>query len=163
MKKRGIGVLITSLLLLVSVQVSQAEELNVQVRTGKLRARPSFLGKIIATVSYGDMVTVLREQGEWVLARRPGGKQGWIHISALTDDEIELSAGNRNVETVASSDELALAGKGFNSDVEAEFKTRNKDIDFTWVDWMEKIIVSPEQMEGFLKVGKVTPPRGGTL
>ena len=161
MKKRGIGVLITSLLLL--VPVSQAEELNVQVRTGKLRARPSFLGKIIATVSYGDPVTVLREQGEWVLARRPGGKQGWIHISALTDDEIELSAGNRNVETAASSDELALAGKGFNSDVEAEFKTRNKDIDFTWVDWMEKIIISPEQMEGFLKVGKVTPPRGGTL
>jgi ribosomal protein L1 len=109
------------------------------------------------------MVTVLREQGEWVLARRPGGKQGWIHISALTDDEIELSAGNRNVEAVASSDELALAGKGFNSDVEAEFKTRNKEIDFTWVDWMEKIIISPEQMEGFLKVGKVMPPRGGGI
>lgn len=155
--------LMVFIFLTVLVSVSRAEELNVQVRTGKLRSRPSFLGKIVATVSYGDAVTVLQEQNEWVEVRRPEGKKGWIHISALTDDEIELSSGDSNAETAASSDELALAGKGFNSDVEAEFKTRNEDIDFTWVDWMEKIIISPEQMEGFLKMGKVNPPRGGGI
>lgn len=147
----------------VLISVTHADELNVQVRTGKLRARPSFLGKIITTVSYGDTVNILQDQGDWVLARRLGGKQGWIHISALTDDEIELSSGESNAETAASSEELALAGKGFNSDVEAEYKTRNDDIDFTWVDWMEKIIISPEQMEGFLKMGKVNSPRGGGI
>jgi len=156
-------ILIMLFIFSVLISVSRADELNVQVRTGKLRERPSFLGKIVTTVSYGDTVNIIREQDEWVLARRPDGKQGWIHISALTDDEIELSSGESNAETVASSDELALAGKGFNSDVEAEFKTRNEDIDFTWVDWMEKIIISPEQMEGFLKMGKVNPPPGGGI
>jgi len=145
----------------VLVSVSSADELNVQVKSGKVRARPSFLGKIVATLSYGDKVTVIREEGEWVLAKHAGSAQGWIHISALTDDFIELSSGNANAETAASSDELALAGKGFNSDVESEFKTRNEDIDFTWIDLMEKIIISPEQMEGFLKMGGILVPGGG--
>ncbi len=160
MKTKGIRLLLFCFLLAGGAGMSRADVLNVQVRSGSLRAKPSFLGKIIGSVSYGDRVTVIQEQGEWVLGRKGSGPQGWIHISALTDDDIELSAGGGNVETAASGDELALAGKGFNSDVEAEFKTRNSDIDFTWVDRMEKIIISPEQMEGFLKVGQVTPPGG---
>jgi len=159
MKRILIGLFVFCLL----VSVSMADELNVQVKSGKVRARPSFLGKIVATLSYGDKVTVIREDGEWVLAKHAGSPQGWIHISALTDDFIELSSGSADAETVASSDELSMAGKGFNSDVEAEFKTRNKDIDFTWIDKMEKIFISPEQMEGFLKMGGVVVPGGGGI
>lgn len=147
----------------VLISVSRADELNVQVKSGKVRSRPSFLGKIVATLSYGDNVTVIREEGEWVLAKNAGSPRGWIHISALTDDFIELSSGSGNAEIVASSDELALAGKGFNSDVESEFKTRNQDIDFTWINRMEKIIISPEQMKGFLKRGGIVVPGGGGI
>jgi uncharacterized protein YgiM (DUF1202 family) len=154
-------ILIILFIFSVLVSVSRADELTVQVKSGKVRARPSFLGKIVATLSYGDRVTVIREESEWVLAQKAGSPQGWIHISALTDDFVELSSGTSNAETAASSDELALAGKGFNSDVEAEFKTRNEDVDFTWIDLMEKIIISPEQMEGFLKMGGITVPDGG--
>jgi len=156
-------IIMVFLMFSVLISVSRAEELNVQVKSGKVRARPSFLGKIVATLSYGDSVKVIREQGEWVLAKNAGSPQGWIHISALTDDFIELSSGGSNAETAASSDELALAGKGFNSDVESEFKTRNEDIDFTWIDRMEKIIISPEQMEGFLKMGGIIVPGGGGI
>ncbi|MFH1039203.1 MAG: SH3 domain-containing protein [PVC group bacterium] len=161
MKTGVIGVSLLFFLLAGTAAGTRADILNVQVRNGALRSKPSFLGQIVGSVSYGDRVTVIQEQGEWVLGRKGSGPQGWIHISALTDDEIELSAGSGTVETAASGDELALAGKGFNSDVEAEFKTRNSDIDFTWVDRMEKIIILPEQMEGFLKVGQVTAPGGG--
>ena len=140
---------------------ARAETLNVQVRSGKLREQPSFLGKIVAEVAYGDQLRILSEQGEWRLGRAGSGKQGWIHISALTDDEIVLAAGKGEVETGASSEELALAGKGFNAQVEEEFRAQNQEVDFTWVDRMEKFIVSPEQMVGFLKMGQVTPPSGG--
>ena len=147
--------------LLASAVPARADTLNVQVRTGKLREQPTFLGKIVAEVAYGDGLRILREQGEWRLGRAANGREGWIHISALTDDEIVLAAGTGPVETGASSDELALAGKGFNAQVEAEYREQNREIDFTWVDRMEKFIVSPEQMVGFLQLGQVTPPSGG--
>lgn len=158
--KRTVMILLAFVVL---ASFSRADELSVQVKSGKVRSRPSFLGKIVTTLSYGDRVRVIKEQGEWVLGENAGSPRGWIHISALTDDFIELSSGSENAETAASSDELALAGKGFNSDVESEFKTRNQDIDFTWIDRMEKVIISPEQMEGFLKMGGVIVPGGGVI
>ena len=153
------GILLLGVFLLLA-STAGAEELTVQVRNGQLRQSPSFLGKIVAEVSYGDTVRVMAERGGWVQVRG-GGKLGWIHTSALTDEELELAAGDKDAASAASSDELALAGKGFNSDVEAEFKARNEDIDFTWVDRIEKIIITPEQMRAFLDYGEVTPPAGG--
>lgn len=137
------------------------DTLNVQVRSGKLREQPSFLGKIVAEVAYGDQLRILREQGEWRLGRTCTGREGWIHVSALTDDKIVLAAGTGEVETGASSDELALAGKGFNAQIEEEFRAQNQEIDFAWVDRMEKFTVSSEEMIGFLQTGQVTPPAGG--
>lgn len=140
---------------------ARGDTLNVQVRTGKLRQQPSFLGKVVAEVAYGDSLRVLREQGEWVMGRTAAGREGWIHVSALTDDKVVLAAGTGEVQTGASSDELALAGKGFNAQVEAEYRAQNREIDFTWVDRMEKFTVSPKEMAGFLKLGQVIPPAGG--
>jgi SH3-like domain-containing protein len=103
----------------------------------------------------------VEEQGEWNKVSAPGGKTGWIHSSALTRKRIVMKAGAENVETAASGQELALANKGFNSDVEAQFKSQNKDLDFTWVDKMAKIKVTPEQAQAFLKAGDVAPKGGG--
>jgi hypothetical protein len=159
--KKFAGALLLAVAGLCLAPASRADTLNVQVRTGKLREQPSFLGKIVAEVSYGDQLRILREQGEWVMGRSPSGRQGWIHVSALTDDQIVLAAGTGEVQTGASGDELALAGKGFNAQVEAEYRAQNREIDFAWVDRMEKFTVSPEEMIGFLKTGQVTPPAGG--
>lgn len=145
----------------VSAVPAGTDTLNVQVRSGKLREQPSFLGKIVAEVAYGDQLRILREQGEWRLGRTGTGREGWIHVSALTDDKIVLAAGTGEVETGASSDELALAGKGFNAQIEEAFRAQNQEIDFAWVDRMEKFTVSSEEMIGFLQTGQVTPPAGG--
>ncbi|MFH0880636.1 MAG: hypothetical protein V2A34_13050, partial [Lentisphaerota bacterium] len=64
---------------------------------------------------------------------------------------------SEDVRTGASGEELALAGKGFNSDVEAEFKSQNKNVDFTWVDKMEKMKETPDELISFLKEGQVNP------
>lgn len=132
-------------------------EMSVQVQSGQVRATPSFLGQVVATVKYGDRLDVVEQQNGWTKVRTPAGKEGWMHDSALTRKRVVMKAGAEDVQASASGEELALAGKGFNSDVEAEFKNQNKDIDFTWVDRMLKYKVTPEEMRAFLKEGEVTP------
>lgn len=140
--------------------LANARSMQVQVRETQLRATPSFLGKIITTSAYGDQVDVRETRDAWSQVTLADGQTGWMHTSALTTKTIRLQVGETAAATAASSDELALAGKGFNSDVEAEFKRRNREIDFKWVDRMEKMDVSAEEMRTFLGRGGLTAAGG---
>jgi hypothetical protein len=136
------------------------QPMSVQVRTGHVRAAPTFLARIVAEVSYGERLEVLAQQTAWCRVAVPGsGRQGWIHISALSAKPIVLRQGAAG-DHGATRDELALAGKGFNRQVETAFRARNPQMDFTWVDRMEGITVTPRQSEVFLQQGQVVP-RGG--
>ena len=135
--------------------------MSVQVKTTPLRDTPSFVGKAGATLSYGDRVEVMNTQGPWSKVSAPGGLTGWVHTSALSSKRIVLKSGQETAQTRASSDELALAGKGFNSDVEGEFKKQHQNIDFSWIDKMEKMRISSGEMQSFLKEGGVVPREGG--
>jgi hypothetical protein len=135
--------------------------MSIQVKKGEIRSTPSFLGAIVARVSYGDRVYVREEKGQWVKVSMPGNKnEGWIHNSALTSKKIVFNAGAANVQTSASSDELALAGKGFSKQVENEFKEKNPNINYAWIDRMEKFVVSEKEIKQFLKEGKLSPKGG---
>jgi hypothetical protein len=134
---------------------------SVQVQQGQVRATPSFLGKIVANLKYGDKVQVLQTQEPWAKVSAPGGVGGWMHLSALTEKDVQLKAGSAEAKTSATSDELALAGKGFNAQVEKEYQQKNK-VDFTWIDRMVDDTVTPEEMQAFLLAGDVTP-EGGAL
>jgi uncharacterized protein YgiM (DUF1202 family) len=136
---------------------ARAESMSVQIRTAQLRSEASFLGKLVGSLEYGTRVDIAAKQGDWRQVQVPGGISGWIHQSALTPKKVVMKAGTQDVQKAASGEELALAGKGFNSDVEADFKSKNKDIDFTWIDRMEKIRVTPQDMNDFLAEGQVRP------
>lgn len=132
---------------------------SVQVREGQIRSAPSFLAGIVAKPVYGDRVEVLEERGPWM--RVTGrGVQGWIHSSALTAKRIALKAGAADVQTTATGGEIALAGKGFSEEVEKQYKTQNRNLDYTWVDRMERFQVAPERMQVFLKEGYLVPAEG---
>lgn len=134
---------------------------SIQIKTGSLRTTPSFMSKIVATVAYGDRVETLDHKNGWSNVRRPGAKQsGWIHDSALTHKKIDLAAGQSDVAQGATGGEIALAGKGFNEQVEREVKLKNPQLDFKMIDQMEKIVVSDSQMRQFLKAGRVSPQGG---
>lgn len=132
--------------------------MSVQVRKADIRETPSFLGKIVTTVAYGDKVTVQSENGAWMQVSS-GGLSGWVHQSALTKKTIVMKSGE-GAQTSASSGEMALAGKGFNSDVEAQFKANHKEIDFTWVDKMEKIKIPSPAIREFAKEGQLSTQGG---
>ena len=129
-----------------------AKEMSVQVRDGQLRNRASFLGTVVGTVAYGDRVTVNQTQAGWCEVSI-AGKTGWIHESALTPKKVVLASGTADARAGASGEEVALAGKGFSKEVEAEYKKQNKNVDYTWVDWMGRQTVPSEQLVEFLKQG----------
>ena len=135
--------------------------MSIQVKKGEIRSTPSFLGVIVVRVSYGDRVSVQQEKGSWVKVRIPGHTyEGWIHTSALTVKKIVFNPGAANVQPSASSDELALAGKGFSKQVENEFKEKNPKINYAWINRMEKFVVSETQIKRFLIEGKLSPEGG---
>lgn len=136
--------------------------MSVQVKTTQLRATPSFLGKIITTIAYAKQVEVLENQGDWVKAAVPGtSATGWMHTTALTKKKILLNPSANDVSLAASSDEIALAGKGFNAEIEKEFRTSNSQVDYVPINTMETIVISQQQMEAFLQQGGLFP-EGGT-
>ncbi len=137
-----------------------AKTMSVQVRKAEIRDTPNFLGKVVASLNYGDKVAVAEQNGPWTKVSS-AGNSGWVHNSALTTKTIVLQSGSA-AETTASSGELALAGKGFNADVESQFKANHKDVDFKWVDRMEKIVIPPRRIQAFAEEGGlVSGDKGG--
>jgi SH3-like domain-containing protein len=131
--------------------------MSVQVNKGVVRLTPSFLGGVVTQLSYGDRVYVLEEKRSWTrIGLSENAAKGWIHSSALTPKIIVLKAGSENVQVAASSEEIALAGKGFNQQVESEFRAKNSNLDFTWIDRMETFVVSQKQMKQFLNEGELS-------
>jgi hypothetical protein len=150
-----IVVLTCFFLLLIGYAWSAASQksLSVQVREGQLRSAPSFMGKIVAKPAYGERVVLLQDQGAWKRVATQG--------SALTTKNVVLKAGATNVQTTATGGEIALAGKGFNEEVEKQYKNLNQNLDYAWLDRMERFQVSPEEMQAFLKQGEVVPGEEG--
>jgi SH3-like domain-containing protein len=154
MSKRWVWTLAVALLAGTALAAA-VQTMSVQIRNGQIRSSPSFLGTVVATVNYGDRLEVTGQQGVWTQVKSAAGAAGWIHQSALTTKRIVMSAGSENVRTGASGEELALAGKGFNPEVEAQFKAQNRQIRFEPVDRMERQKVTADEMKAFLREGQL--------
>ncbi|BCS87992.1 SH3 domain-containing protein [Pseudodesulfovibrio sediminis] len=146
------SLLVTAALALVVSVALAAQMLSIQVRSGQLRDKPGYLSKVISKLSYGDRVEMLSEKNDWRKVKSPSGAAGWMHVSALSEQEIILKPTNKDVEAAAESDELALAGKGFNKQVEDKYKSEQK-LDYATVNQMEKLTVSPNTIQKFMKDG----------
>ena len=148
-------------LLGLTVLAGEQNKMSVQVKEGAVRSSPSFLAKIIAKLDYGDQVVVKEEKSSWSKIELTGVySQGWIHSSALSSKKIIVNPGDADVDQAASDDELTLAGRGFNQEVEQKFRSRNPDVDFTWIDRMEKMVVSQDQIQNFIQSGGLNPQGG---
>jgi hypothetical protein len=143
---------------------AELKMMSVTVKETQVRATPGYLGKVLGVLKYADRVTVLEQPANapagWLSILGPDKKlTGWVNISALTDKVIELKAGSAQVAQSATSGDVALAGKGFNADVEAQYKQDQK-LDYAWVDKMEAYPVTPQQVSTFLTQGGLTEQGG---
>ncbi|MFW6180682.1 MAG: SH3 domain-containing protein [Spirochaetota bacterium] len=135
-------------------------QMSVTVRETQVRSTPSFMGPVVAVLAYGDRVDVLEEQRGWARVAAGEKGRGWVHLSALTEKRVVLKAGAEDVDKTASGGEVALAGKGFNEQVEAEYREQ-KNLDYTWIDRMEQIAFPADRLSSFLTEGGLHPAEGG--
>jgi SH3-like domain-containing protein len=135
--------------------VALAAPMSVQVRNGKVRATPSQLGRVIATVDYGAVIQAEGPQNGWYQVTTADGQKGWVHESALSKKAVTMHAGTSDAATGVSSDEVALAGKGFNEQVEAKLRA-NGTLDYTWVDRMAAFVVDADQIVRFRSQGNLS-------
>jgi hypothetical protein len=150
--------LVAAALLFAACSAFAADMMYVTVKQTQIRDKPSYLGKVLgAPLVYGDRVTILDQpsgtpQG-WLKILGPDGKlQGWVNSSSLIKKQIVMKAGSETASQQASSGDVALAGKGFNSDVEAQYK-KDQNLDYTWVDKMEAYKVTPQEVSTFVVDG----------
>ena len=89
-----------------------------------------------------------------------------VQLARVDRQVAEDAQAARHVFQFASldaGDEIVLAGKGFNAQVEEQFKQQNQNLDYGWIDRMEqKLAVSQEAMRQFLNAGDLSDA-GGAL
>jgi uncharacterized protein YgiM (DUF1202 family) len=146
--------LVCGFIILVTVLV--AETLMIKVQSTHLRKEPKFYASTIAVLEAGEVVEKISTANGWYQVRTAQGTVGWLHSSAVQTGSFNLAATDRTLEAKATADEIALAGKGFNKQVEESYKAKNSEANFAAVDRMLKIKVSRDQLLKFLKEGMLS-------
>jgi uncharacterized protein YgiM (DUF1202 family) len=130
-------------------QVSRGGTLYVAVKTVSLKSSTGFFASTKGTLNYGDRVTVLQVNGNWVEIRSSSNSSlsGWTPSANMSSKRIV--SGNTNTTT---AQELALAGKGFNQEIEDAYKVK-KDLNYADVDRTEALTVNEAELYRFLEAG----------
>ena len=161
------------LLLLFTVATVHAAPVWVAVKKTVIRKDASNLSPVVVKINYQDKLELISENDDWWQVSFEG-KQGWVHKSALSKT-LEQSSGSGQQGSGGSifdafkggsqsgssaskgrsggGDDITLAGKGFNEDVEGEFKTHGENLNYDAVDVMENREVSGFDFQKFAKEG----------
>ncbi len=161
MKKPVPSTVVLSLfVLLVSLLV--AETLIIKVQTTSLRKNPKFYAPVVQALKAGDRIEKISSRPDgWIQVKTSGGTVGWIHSSAVAVQKFDLLAMDKGVKTQASVSEVALAGKGFNKQIEDSYRAKHTDVSFVWVDRMLRIKMAASRVEEFMRNGKLGEWGGG--
>ena len=129
-------------------QISKGGTAWVSAKSAVLKSSTWFFAGTKGTLELGAQVTVIQVSGNWAEVRSAANSSlsGWTAVSNLSAKKI-VAAG-----TGASASEVALAGKGFNQEVENAYKTGAK-ANFADVDKTEAIKVSQDELYQFITEG----------
>jgi uncharacterized protein YgiM (DUF1202 family) len=138
------------------------EVLTVAQPQQSLYPDPDFASTPIASVPEGTELNVETQAGDWYKVEYQG-KKGWINRQAFGRPQAAASKfslsgllfGKPVKET--SSDEVALAGKGFTPEVENSYRAKHPNLNFAQVDKVETFTVPPAKLQAFIKAGDLKP------
>ena len=124
----------------------------VAIDPAPLKAKPAASSKKIGSVEYASAVMVLKTEKSWVYVQLVDDKsvEGWLPASALTSKKIKDKAN----AAAANADEIALAGKGFNSTIEAVY-AEQYEMNFDIVDYIETLGAAESDAIAFAKAGQL--------
>jgi hypothetical protein len=138
-----------------------AETLKVTQPDQSLYPDPDFSAPPMAAVPAGAEVNVLSQAGDWYKVDYQD-KTGWLNRQATVQPQSGskfnlpgLLFGQPVKET--SSDEVALAGKGFTPEVENSYRAKHPEMDFAQVDRVESFKVPPAKLQAFIQEGELKP------
>jgi hypothetical protein len=155
--RRTIAVCIAGLLV-AAVAVAAGDVVSVIVKKTSIRRERQFYAAPVGEASYRDQLTVLAREKDWVKVGARG-VEGWVHATAVTSKAVK--AGSTAAGAGVSADDVALAGKGFNSAVEGEYRKKNPGANFAAVDRVEKLAVSEAAVGDFVRAGGLEPRGAG--
>jgi len=137
-----------------------ARSLTVSQPNQQIYQEPNFASTPLGVVPQGDRVNLIRQEGEWYKVDYQG-TIGWLHRQAVPEaapakmDLTKMLFGGPVKET--RSDEVALAGKGFTPEVEANYRQQNPGLNYAQVDKVETFGVDPARLQKFIKEGGLIP------
>jgi hypothetical protein len=137
------------------------EVLKVSQPNQSLYPDPDFGSPPVAPVPVGAEVNVERQAGDWYKVEYQG-KTGWLNRQAFpaAPTASKFSLGGLLTGTPVkqtSSDEVALAGKGFTPEVENGYRAKHPEMNFAQVDKVETFKVDPATLQTFIKEGDLKP------
>jgi hypothetical protein len=147
-KKKWLAALVCGVFIFTAALCSAAT-MSVQVKSSPLRSAPSFLAKMTGEVHYGDRLEVLETKNSWAKVKT-AELEGWLHNSVISEKKIALTAGKRDVASSVDAGEVALAGKGFNAEVEKEFR-KDSELNYQAVDQIHTYGISDREKIAFIR------------
>jgi len=144
-----------------TIAFAASKTVTVLVKQTSIRADKQFFAKTIATANRLDELELIETQGGWLKVNFKG-KTGWVHASAISVKKAPEKKkggfslfGKEDDPAKVSQDEVAMAGKGFNEQVEDSYKKKNPKLDFAAVDKMEKVTADQDKLAAFVKDGNL--------
>lgn len=141
----------------------KAEVVTVILKRAAVRRDRQFYAPAVAEAAYGEKLAVLGREKDWVKVSA-GTVTGWVHKSAVTAGKVKteekLNAPVPEGFQEGEDEDVALAAKGFNPQVESEYRKKNPGANYAGVDRMEKLGTSEKAVGEFVRDGNLVP-RGG--
>jgi hypothetical protein len=158
MGRKCTGILVLLLVLVtVAWAACAAEVVKVITREDAIRASCRFFAPVVAPVQYNDVLEVVSREGDWYRVRF-NDVEGCIHKSAVEQQKVSLANLKLGGSGTASDDEVALAGKGFNPQVEEAYKGENPEFAYQSVDQVEAYAVDVKRQIAFIEEGRLNLP-----
>lgn len=124
----------------------------VSVKSAALKSSTGFFASTRGTLNYGDRVTVLEVSGRFIRVRSANSTlEGWTPSANLSARQIVPG----NTSTLSAT-ETALAGKGFNQEVESAFRARGGAGNYADVDAVERVAVTEDGLRRFIEEGRLS-------
>lgn len=150
---RALGLLVILSLLAADTPQDPGATLTVTRKTTKLRAQKKLFAPAIAELKEGDKLKFDRKEGAW-LAVLFDQVPGWVHENDVSSNpEVRLSG--EGVRENYSASETSAARKGFNPQVEKQYRSGNPNLEaaFLLIDKLQARTVPEAEVRTFLVEG----------
>jgi hypothetical protein len=135
-----------------------AETVTVITKENAIREYCKFFAPVKAQVRYNDTLEIISVEGDWYKVQF-GPSAGCIHKTAV-DKRTGSASGSffSRKGSGVTENEAALAGKGFNPQVESSYKQKHPEMKYHLVDNIERFLVSDREIEQFVVQGGLRQP-----